>query len=72
MTYLRTELSVSRSSGSLIIVIRPNSKDNFRTAAMLFFHILQKKLQQGVISFEDLLLYKSHLWSSDQSFWLHN
>jgi hypothetical protein len=43
---------------SLVIAIKPKANDNFRTAAMLLFHILQRSyLNKRGMFFEDLLPY---------------
>jgi hypothetical protein len=59
MTCVHTRFQMPRSIGSSVIAIKLKAKYKFHAAAMLSFHILQKKkdLSKSCIFFEDLLSY---------------
>jgi hypothetical protein len=43
MTYLHTKFHTLSSNDSLLIVIKPEAKDNFRTVAMLLFQLPESR-----------------------------
>jgi len=55
--YIRILLQMLESSVSLLITMKPTTRENFRLAAILLYYILQKYCLSGSLMFPQILLW---------------